>query len=73
MPAICVLPLSWLVFVPLAHMLSFEPGGGWVEGLPQFGLGALGGWIAALTYIILISLALLFRWRSGAWQNIRLR
>lgn len=72
-PAICVLVLSWLVFVPLAHMLSFEPGGGWVEGLPQFGLGALGGWIAALTYIILISLVLLIRWRSGAWQNIRLR
>lgn len=72
-PAICVLLLSWLVFVPLAHMLSFEPGGGWVDGLPQFGLGALGGWIAALIYIILISAVLLLRWRSGAWRKIRLR
>ncbi|MBL8269970.1 MATE family efflux transporter [Steroidobacter sp.] len=72
-PAICVLLLSWLVFVPLAHMLSFEPGGGWVDSLPQFGLGALGGWLAALSYIILISMVLLLRWRSGAWQKIRLR
>jgi MATE family multidrug resistance protein len=72
-PAICVLVLSWLVFVPLAHSLSFERGGGWVEFLPQFGLGALGGWLAALTYIILVSLVLLLRWRSGAWEKIRLR
>jgi MATE family multidrug resistance protein len=72
-PAICVLLLSWLIFVPLAHMLSFGPGGGWVEGLPQFGLGALGGWLAALIYIILISLVLLLRWRSRAWESIRLR
>lgn len=72
-PALCVLVLSWLVFVPLAHMLSFAPGGGWVEGLPQFGLGALGGWLAALSYIFLISMVLLLRWRSGAWEQIRLR
>lgn len=72
-PAICVLLLSWFVFVPLAHMLSFEPGGGWIDWLPQFGLGALGGWIAALTYIVLNSFVLLLRWRSGAWEKIRLR
>lgn len=72
-PAACVLVLSWIVFVPLAHMLSFEPGGGWVDGLPQFGLGALGGWLAALTYIVLNSLMLLLRWRSHAWEKIRLR
>jgi MATE family multidrug resistance protein len=53
--------------------LSFEPGGGWIDGLPQFGLGALGGWIAALTYIVLNSLVLLLRWRSSAWERIRLR
>jgi MATE family multidrug resistance protein len=72
-PAGCVLALSWIVFVPLAHMLSFEPGEGWVDGLPQFGLGALGGWVAALTYIVLNSLMLLLRWRSHAWEKIRLR
>jgi MATE family multidrug resistance protein len=72
-PAACVLAMSWIVFVPLAHMLSFEPGGGWVNGLPQFGLGALGGWIAALIYIVMNSLVLLLRWRSHAWEKIRLR
>ena len=72
-PAACVLALSWILFVPLAHMLSFEPGGGWVDGLPQFGLGALGGWVAALIYIVVISQVLLLRWRSRAWEKIRLR
>src|ERR1700737_876708 len=48
LPAVMVLALSWLVFIPLAHSLSFPPGEGWVHWLPQFGLGAVGGWIAAL-------------------------
>jgi MATE family multidrug resistance protein len=72
-PAILVLVLSWFLFVPLAHMLSFEPGQGWVEGLPQFGLGAVGGWLAALTYIFALAIALALRWRSGAWERIRVR
>lgn len=46
------------------HMLSFEPGKGW---------GAIGGWVAALTYIVMNSLVLLLRWRSPAWERIRLR
>jgi hypothetical protein len=41
--------------------------------LPQFGLGVIGGWIAALVYIACLGLALLQRWRSGAWQRIALR
>jgi multidrug resistance protein, MATE family len=43
LPAVMVLALSWLVFVPLAHSLSFAPGQGWVDWLPQYGLGAVGG------------------------------
>ena len=39
LPAVMVLALSWLLFVPLAHSLSFAPGAGWVNWLPQFGLG----------------------------------
>jgi MATE family, multidrug efflux pump len=72
-PAILVILLSWFLFVPLAHMLSFEPGRGWVEGLPQFGLGAVGGWLAALAYIVALGVALALRWRSGAWERIRVR
>jgi MATE family multidrug resistance protein len=72
LPAIMVLALSWLFFVPLAHSLSFAPGMGWVDWLPQFGLGAVGGWLAALAYILCLGLMLLLRWRSGAWQRITL-
>jgi MATE family multidrug resistance protein len=72
LPALMVLALSWLFFVPLAHSLSFAPGTGWVDWLPQFGLGAVGGWFAALAYICCLGLMLLLRWRSGAWRRISL-
>jgi MATE family, multidrug efflux pump len=72
LPAMMVLALSWLLFVPLAHSLSFAPGTGWVNWLPQFGMGALGGWLAALTYVCCLGLALFLRWWSGAWQRIAL-
>jgi MATE family multidrug resistance protein len=72
LPAVMVLALSWLLFVPLAHSLSFAAGGGWVDWLPQFGLGAVGGWFAALAYVCCLGLMLFVRWRSGAWQRIAL-
>src|SRR5882757_1512526 len=72
LPALMVLGLSWLIFVPLAHSLSFAPGQGWVDWLPQYGLGAVGGWFAALIYIFFLGLVLFFRWRSRAWQRIAL-
>jgi len=72
-PAGTVIVLSWFLFVPLAHSLSFAPGQGWVDWLPQFGLGAVGGWLAALIYIFALGIAMWSRWRSGAWEKIRLR
>jgi multidrug resistance protein, MATE family len=72
-PAILVIVLSWFLFVPLAHMLSFAPGGGWVEWLPQFGFGAVGGWIAAVVYIFALGVGMWLRWRSSAWEKIKLR
>jgi len=71
-PAVIFLGLAWGVFVPLAHMLSFAPGQGWFDVLPQFGYGAVGGWIAVLVYVILLAGALNLRWRSSGWQKIRL-
>ena len=47
-PAATALVLSWFFFVPLAHTLIFAPGQGWFDGLPQFGMGARGGWIALM-------------------------
>jgi multidrug resistance protein, MATE family len=70
LPALMVLGLSWLLFVPLAHSLSFAAGQGWVDWLPQFGLGAVGGWFAALIYIFFLGLMLWLRWHSRAWQRI---
>jgi MATE family multidrug resistance protein len=71
-PALILLLLSWFGFVPLAHMLTFAPGQGWVDFLPQFGFGSAGAWTAALIYMIVMSCALAWRWRSGAWRKIRL-
>ncbi len=72
LPAVMVIVLSWLLFVPLAHSLSFVPGGGWVDWLPQYGLGAVGGWFAALTYVCCLGLTLYLRWLSRAWTRITL-
>jgi multidrug resistance protein, MATE family len=71
-PAVLFVALSWGVFVPLAHALSFEPGQGWFDVLPQAGLGATGGWTALLVYVVLLGSALYLRWRSGRWQHIRI-
>lgn len=70
LPAVMVLGLSWIFFVPLAHILSFEPGAGWVDWLPQVGWGAIGGWLAALAYICLLGVMLFLRWHSGAWRAV---
>ncbi|WP_157817672.1 hypothetical protein [Candidatus Thiodictyon syntrophicum] len=42
-------------------------------GLPQFGLGALGGWIGLLAYVAVLGSMMAWRWRSGAWRRIELR
>jgi multidrug resistance protein, MATE family len=69
-PTVWLLIASWLFFLPLTHALSFPSGQGYVHFLPQYGLGALGGWIAALIYILLLAVMLFGRWHSGAWKRI---
>jgi multidrug resistance protein, MATE family len=71
-PAIIVLTLSWFVFVPLAHALTFDPGQGWFHFLPQLGWGALGGWVAVVVYLMLLGVTLSARWRSGAWRKVKI-
>ena len=71
-PTLLVLLVSWFGFVPLTHVLTFAPGQGWVQFLPQFGLGAAGGWSALLLYTGIIGALLFLRWRSGAWRRIDL-
>ena len=69
---IAIFGLAWGVFVPLANMLSFAPGEGWFDALPQLGYGAVGGWFALLIYVVLLAGAMHLRWRASAWQRIRL-
>jgi multidrug resistance protein, MATE family len=71
-PAATALSLSWFFFVPLAHTLIFATGTGWLDGLPQYGLGAKGGWLALMMYCTLLGLSMFWRWRHGAWRRIRL-
>jgi MATE family multidrug resistance protein len=71
-PALTALCLSWFLFVPLAHTLIFAPGQAWIEGLPQYGLGAKGGWLALMIYCTLLGCSMFWRWRHGAWRRVRL-
>jgi MATE family multidrug resistance protein len=71
-PAVIVLAVGALVFLPLTHLLTFAPGQGWIDGVPGFGYGAVGGWSAILVYVVAIGAALWLRWRHGAWKAIRL-
>jgi MATE family multidrug resistance protein len=71
-PAATALVLSWFVFVPLAHTLIFGAGAGWIDGLPQFALGAPGGWYALAGYVVLLGSSMFWRWRQGAWRRISL-
>ena len=72
-PAVVILGSSWLLFVPLAHSLAFAPGHGFVDWLPQYGLGAAGGWLAAVVYVSLVGVLMLARWRSTAWERMVVR
>jgi multidrug resistance protein, MATE family len=71
-PVALVFPVCWLVFLPIAHILTFAPGQGWFHFLPQLGYGAAGGWTAVVIYVVLLGTTLLLRWRSRAWQRIRI-
>src|ERR1700733_14690722 len=72
LPWALVLGVCWLVVLPLAHALSFAPGQGWFGFLPQLGWGSVGRWSAMVLYVLLLGTVLFIRWRSAAWQSIRL-
>ncbi|MBI3528181.1 MAG: MATE family efflux transporter [Betaproteobacteria bacterium] len=72
-PTLAIIFLSWFGFVPFTHMFTFAQGQGWVNFLPQFGYGAIGGWAVALVYCCVLGSLIYLRWRSGAWRRINLR
>lgn len=57
-PMLAGLVISWTVFLPAAVFAIFI----WPGGLT-------GGWAAALLYVVLLGLALLFRLLHGGWQR----
>jgi MATE family multidrug resistance protein len=71
-PAGVAIFLSWVIFIPLAHLLIFDKNDAWISGLPQLGLGALGGWLALMSYVMLLGTIMYWRWRSGRWQQINI-
>ncbi len=71
-PTLAIIILSCFGFIPFTHMFTFAAGQGWVDFLPQFGFGAVGGWAVALVYTCLLGSMLYLRWRSGAWRKINI-
>lgn len=63
-PAVLTILLSLFVFVPVAHMLSFNTGEGFLLGLPGLGYGAFGGWWAYAGYLTILGSILWGRWKS---------
>ena len=61
-PSLLPIGLSWLLIVGGGHLA--------VEFVPQW--GALGPWIFASAYIVVLGLCLLVRFRMGAWKKMRL-
>lgn len=73
LPSLLAILLSWLGFVPLTHILTFEQGEGLVHFFPQQGWGIFGGWTAAILFTLAISSSLFWRWQSNVWQKIGLK
>jgi len=71
-PAATALVLSWGLNVPLAHTLVFNAEQAWIPGLPQFGMGALGGWLSLMIYVVLLGGFMYRRWRSERWRQVDL-
>ncbi|GIW73886.1 MAG: hypothetical protein KatS3mg103_0408 [Phycisphaerales bacterium] len=61
-PSVLTIGLSWLLIVGGGHLA--------VAWMP--GLGALGPWIFASAYIVVLGVALLVRFQMGAWKTMRL-
>ena len=53
--------LSWGVFLPLSYLLGF-----YLEG------GLTWAWVGGLVYIVLLCATLIYRFRSGAWQHVKI-
>jgi MATE family multidrug resistance protein len=69
-PALIVAVCSLGIFAPLSYVLTFAPGQGWFDALPELGFGAVGGWSALVLNVFLVGGGLWLRWRSRAWERL---
>ncbi|MBN1343763.1 MAG: MATE family efflux transporter [Phycisphaerae bacterium] len=58
--AVALVTTCWVILIGGGYALA--------EKMPH--LGALGPWIAATTYVIVLGLILAVRWRRGRWEQI---
>ncbi len=61
-PGVTTIAMAWTLIVGLGWLMTVL--------FPQ--LESRGPWIGAAVYIIALGFFLLWRWRSGAWENIKL-
>lgn len=59
-PALANISLCWVIFLPLAYILSII-----------CNMGLLGAWIAFSIWVILFSMIMVFKIRTGTWKNIK--
>jgi MATE family multidrug resistance protein len=52
---------TWMIFIPLAYVLAFP-----------IGWGLTGAWSGGLVSMVVVAGALLWRFQSGAWRQIRI-
>lgn len=60
-PLVATTALAWLVYLPLAYLLGIT-----------LGFGLLGAWAGCAVNSCLVAIALLARFRRGAWRSIRI-
>jgi MATE family multidrug resistance protein len=60
-PFVVHMVLAWVVQLPLAYLLGVTLAG-----------GLTGAWLGATLYVMLLSFALVWRFRSGAWEKIEI-
>jgi MATE family multidrug resistance protein len=60
-PLVATTSLAWLVYLPLAYLLGIT-----------LGFGLLGAWAGCAVNSCLVAIALLARFRRGAWRSIRI-
>jgi Na+-driven multidrug efflux pump len=51
--------LAWCLRLPLAFLLGVHLGG-----------GVLGAWLGELLYLLVLAIAFVHRFHSGAWQRV---